>query len=165
MFRSNPVYQSPTSLGADGRSNTEFVGFMLLWILLLDMEKTVATRSYNDGEIDVIESYLGRELDLITLKDGRSRVTNEVYGNRCVSVSFIFDVVGNKLEISRIFANTETGGSALDSRPSLFGRYYVRTFKRRDLLDEESLGVLNSLYPDYSVDLRRFLDIVRDLLY
>lgn len=129
------------------------------------MGETVTTRSFEDGEIEVVESYLDGELDLVTVKDGRSRVTGEVYGDRCVSVSFIFTVIGDRLEISRIFANTETGGYALDSRPSLVSRYYVSTFKRRDLLDEESLGVLGSLYPEYRVDLRRVRDVVRNLLY
>lgn len=138
--------------------------FYVATVSIMGMDETVMKHSYEDGEIEVVESYLGGELDLVTVKDSRSRVTGEVYGDRCVSVSFIFTVVGNRLEISRIFANTETGGHALDSRPSLVSRYYVRTFKRRDLLDEESLDLLGSLYPEYRTDLRRFLDIVRNFL-
>lgn len=128
------------------------------------MEETVTARTYADGEIEVVESYLGDSLDLVTIKDSRDKTTDEVYGSRCVSVSFTFDVTGDRLEISRIFADTGSGGYALDSRPSLVSKYHVSTFKRRDLLDEESLGVLGSLYPDYRVDLRRVRDVVIDIL-
>lgn len=118
---------------------------------------------YHDGQIELKESYLSGELDLVTLVDSRDRTVSQVYGDRCVSVKFIFSVIEDKIEISRIFADTPKGGYALDSRSSLLTKYRVKTYSDRRLLKGDGIDILKEEYPDKRIDLRRFRDVMRDV--
>lgn len=120
-------------------------------------------RSFNDGKLEIKESYLKGELNLVTLVDSRERTVDQLYGNRTVEVSFIFSVEDDKLELSRIFANSENGGHALDTTRSIFGGF-TKTYKRRDLLDNSAMEFLKSEYPNLTIDTRRIRDKIRTLL-
>lgn len=120
-------------------------------------------RSFQDGELEIKESYLDGELYLVTLIDSRERTVDQLYGNRTVEVTFIFSVDDDKLELSRIFANSENGGYALDTKRSIFGGF-TTTYERRDLLDNSALKFLGSEYPELTIDTRRIRDKIRSLL-
>lgn len=120
-------------------------------------------RSFEDGQLEIKESCLNGDLDLVTLVDSRERTIDQLYGGRTVEVTFIFSVEDDKLELSRIFANSENGGHALDTTRSIFGGF-TTTYKRRDLLDDLALEFLRSEYPSLTIDTRRIRDRIRSLL-
>lgn len=130
---------------------------------MTSQEKVSNKRSFEDGKLEIKESYLNGELDLVTLVDSRERTVDQLYGNRTVEVSFIFRVEDDRLELSRIFANSEKGGHALDTKRSIFGGF-TTTYRRRDLLDDSSLELLRSDYPGLAVDTQRLRDKVRRML-
>lgn len=121
-------------------------------------QETATEQPFPDGNIVLRESYLDDKLDLITIVDSRDGTTEKLYGNRTESVRFIFSVEEGKMKLSRIFANSQNGGGhALDMKPTIGGTYR-KTYKKRSLLDDNSMEILNSNYPDLRVDTRRIRD-------
>lgn len=130
---------------------------------MTSQENVSNKRSFEDGELEIKESHLNGELDLVTLVDSRERTVDQLYGNQTVEVSFIFSVEDDRLELSRIFANSENGGHALDTKRSIFGGF-TTTYEKRDLLDDSALELLRSDYPELTIDTRRIRDRIRGLL-
>lgn len=126
-------------------------------------EKIVAEQSFPDGDIEVQESYLNGELDLVTIVDSRNSTTEKLYGNRTESIRFIFKLKEHKLQLSRIFAVSQSGGHALDMKRTVWGNY-KKTYRKRSLLDDSSMTILRFSYPNLRVDTRRIRDRVLNLI-
>lgn len=128
----------------------------------MSSEKSVHSGEFPDGEINVKESYVNGELHLVSVEDSRDAVVNELYSNRTESILFIFRVHEDKLRISRIFAQTNNGGYALDSKRTLSGGFR-ESFDRISLMDEESLSTIKQRYPDKRIDKQLLTDKIRNL--
>lgn len=125
-------------------------------------EETLENRTFSDGEIEVRESYINEELDLVTIIDSRDKTSDKV--QRAESITFIFSVKKDRLQLSRIFANSQNGsGHAIDMKPTIGGGYR-KTYTKRNLLDDQSIEMLRNNYPELTVDTRRIRDRIRDLL-
>lgn len=129
---------------------------------IMASEKSVYSGEFPDGEITLKESYVNGELHLVSVEDSRDKIINELYSNRSESVLFIFKVHENKLQISRIFAQTDNGGYALDSKRTLSGGFR-ESFDRISLMDEESLSTIKQRYPDKRIDKQLLTDKIRNL--
>lgn len=117
-------------------------------------------------EIELTKSYVGGELNCVSITDSRSE-TQEKYPFNIYSITFIFsaDPDKKKLTISRIFANRENGGGhAIDSRPSIFSKYHVKDYGYRSLLDEKSMATLEGDFPEYTISTKRIRDRVKSLV-
>lgn len=119
-------------------------------------------QDFDDGKLKILEDYYEDELFHITLVDSRDRIIKKVHSDRIVSISFIFIDKEDRLELSRIFADSKNGSHALDTKPSYFkDDGFRKTLKRRDLLDSDSLDFLSSEYPQKTIDRRRIRDKIR----
>lgn len=125
-------------------------------------EKSVYSGEFPDGVITLKESYVNGELHLVSVEDSRDKIVDELYSNRAESVLFIFRVYENKLQISRIFAQTDNGGYALDNKRTLSGGFR-ESFDRISLMDEEALSIVHQRYPDKRIDKQLITDKIRNL--
>ena len=125
-------------------------------------KELVRKRSFTDGKIEIEESYFDGKLDLVTVTDYRDRTTDEVHKSR-ESITFIFSVEDDRLQLSRIFANSERGGYALDMKRTIGGNFRA-TYKERRLLSEEVMDILRLDYPELRIDTRRLRDRIRNLI-
>lgn len=125
-------------------------------------EKEVYSEKFSDGTITLDESYIDGELHLVSIEDSRDRTVDELYSNRAVSVLFIFRVYDDKMQISRIFAQTENGGYSLDTKRMITGGFR-ESFENISMMDEQALSIIEQRYPDKRIDRQRKIDKIKNL--
>ncbi len=92
-------------------------------------EQRIHEMEASDGRLELKESYRDGDESphLVSIRDYRTSTLDAVAGatKRDTHISLLFDYNAeqNRLIISRVFANSERGGHALDMRPSLISEF------------------------------------------